>query len=244
MSSSAARLLLVSAALVLASAPVFADRAEPSAKVLVEAADQAKAAKQYDKAIGLYQQAYRLEPVPILIFRVGQTHGLAGRTDQAARFYERYLTLDPDGSEAAAARELLTRLGRPIPKPAPAIEPGGGAAEPDGDPGAGAAIGTGAGAPRDPGPPRDPERRRRSRTMSLAGVGLITAGVVAGFAGTALVIQEKRGVGIGVGAGGAALAITGVVLFYRGRSYVPAARVTAAPMIGDGFAGVALAGAL
>src|SRR5690606_20424292 len=83
-------------------APAPSDAAKQAARKLVDEGIAAQDAKDYDQAIERYKQAYALVPHPILMFNIGQAHRLAGRPDQAVPFYERYLALDPSGSESAA----------------------------------------------------------------------------------------------------------------------------------------------
>ena len=91
-------------------APAADAQKKDAAKKLVDQAIAAQGAGDYDKAIDLYRQAFALVPHPILMFNVGQAHRLAGRPAQAAQFYERYLTLDPSGKEAATARAHLEKI--------------------------------------------------------------------------------------------------------------------------------------
>lgn len=105
-----------------------------AAKKLVEDGNAAYAGKDYGRAIGLYMRAFSLEPHPSLLFNVAQALRLAGCTERAVSFYERYLTLDPKGAESAAAREFLTELkgahpGKAPAKPAPANQPSCGVAD-------------------------------------------------------------------------------------------------------------------
>lgn len=88
-------------------APAASDVDNRAAKKLVEQGIAAQRAKDYDKAIELYEKAFALVPHPILLFDIGQAHRLAGRLEQAVSFYERYLALDPGGSESAAAHAFL-----------------------------------------------------------------------------------------------------------------------------------------
>src|SRR5689334_24726391 len=107
----AAALMFCSPAIVTAQPAVDASAASDvdkrAAKKLVDEGIAAQRAKDYDKAIELYQKAFALVPHPILLFDIGQAHRLAGRLEQAVPFYERYLALDPGGAEAAAAHAFL-----------------------------------------------------------------------------------------------------------------------------------------
>lgn len=90
-------------------APVPASAStQEKARKLVDQGIAAYEARDYDKAIALYLKAFSLVPHPILLFNVAQAHRLAGQPDKAVPFYERYLTLEPDGAEAATARAYLS----------------------------------------------------------------------------------------------------------------------------------------
>ncbi len=91
-----------------ASGPSAGERR--AARELVAEAIAAHEANDYDRAIELYRKAFALVPHPILMFNIGQAHRLAGRSEQAAVFYRRYLELDPKGPEVAAARAHLARI--------------------------------------------------------------------------------------------------------------------------------------
>jgi tetratricopeptide (TPR) repeat protein len=81
-----------------------------TAKQYVDAGLAAQNAKDYETAISLYTKAYALVPHPVLLFNIGQAHRLAGRIDQAVRFYQQYLDADPKGTQAATARDLLAEI--------------------------------------------------------------------------------------------------------------------------------------
>lgn len=81
-----------------------------AAKKYVGAGISAQDMGDYDTAITFYTKAYDLVPHPALLFNLGQAHRLAGRIDQAADFYRRYLAAEPAGSEAGVARTVLADL--------------------------------------------------------------------------------------------------------------------------------------
>lgn len=91
-------------------APSPADLNREAAKQLVEAGIAAQSAQDYDRAITLYEQAFALAPHPTLVFDIAQAHRLAGRSEQALRHYERYLSLAPNGSQAAMARAIVATV--------------------------------------------------------------------------------------------------------------------------------------
>jgi tetratricopeptide (TPR) repeat protein len=94
-----------------ASAPSNAAHRE-AARKLVNEGIAAQDAGDYDRAVALYMRAFALDPHPVLLFNVGQAHRLDGCPERAASFYERYLALEPRGSQAPAARAALDEISR------------------------------------------------------------------------------------------------------------------------------------
>jgi hypothetical protein len=81
-----------------------------TAKKLSAEGNAAFEAQKFGQAIALYMRAFTLEPHPLLLFNVGQSHRLAGCPQRAASFYERYLALDPKGAQSEAAKALLAEF--------------------------------------------------------------------------------------------------------------------------------------
>jgi tetratricopeptide (TPR) repeat protein len=71
--------------------------------------DQQYDARRFQAAIREYQAAYRLLPLPDLLFNIAQSHRLAGDLPEAVLYYTKYLEL-PDGKAQRAARRHLQRL--------------------------------------------------------------------------------------------------------------------------------------
>lgn len=90
-------------------AAVDKDKAK-TAKQYVDAGLAAQSAKDYDTAVTLYKKAYELVPHPVLLFNIGQAHRLAGQMDDAVAYYQRYLAADPNGPQAATARDLIAEI--------------------------------------------------------------------------------------------------------------------------------------
>ncbi|HSK02097.1 MAG TPA: tetratricopeptide repeat protein [Kofleriaceae bacterium] len=88
--------------------PATSDKAKlKAARSYTEAGVTAQDVGDYDTAITFYSKAYELVPHPVLLFNIAQAHRLAGRLDQAAELYRRFLATSPTGPEAQIARELL-----------------------------------------------------------------------------------------------------------------------------------------
>lgn len=253
----------VAAAVMLRGPVAGAQPAPPSpqdvaaASKLVDEAEAAVAAKDHDKAVDLYRRAYDLTQHPLMIFNIAQTYRLAEKLEQALQFYERYLQLDPGGSQAATAQVYLTEIkatlaSRPPPPPPPSepVEP------------------------RPPEPPRQEEPRRTDtpaspgRTLRITGLALGAVGIASiafgGFYGLKMLDYEsdteratvdpmgleddgnaaaqKANIGLIVGGG---LVIGGAVTYWLGHRKGREARTTAlAPVVGPGFAGLAISGSL
>jgi tetratricopeptide (TPR) repeat protein len=105
------------------------------------AADAQREAKQHFKrgateynlghfreAIAAFQQAYRLDPSPILLYNIASAHRKLGENEQALFFFRRYLSEDPETKDRAKVEQWITELEaatRPAtpPAPPPAVSP-------------------------------------------------------------------------------------------------------------------------
>jgi tetratricopeptide (TPR) repeat protein len=223
-------LRLVAAVGVLALASAVAPRAQaqaPSASVKARAQQLAKeaAAKSqagdHERAIDLYNQAYMLVPVPVLLSNIGAEYELAGKPADAVRYFCRYLKDDPQGPAASYAagqvKTLQADLGNPVddkdvcaakPKPAVATTP---------KPTAVATTAPVAPAPPPPAAPQvqhvelrsaggpDPGSElppvgggsageptdQASHTLEYAGIGVAGAGAIAGGIGVYYMVRGK-----------------------------------------------------
>src|SRR5262245_50392213 len=110
--------LLLLGAIGAAAAPGYA-RAQSAAapvdkkqvaKQYVDAGLAAQESGDYETALTFFLKAYQLVPHPTLLFNMAQAHRLAGHLDQALTLYKRYLSEDPDGAQAATARELVSEI--------------------------------------------------------------------------------------------------------------------------------------
>src|SRR5687768_5949755 len=73
----------------------------------------------YERAIGEYQAAYALAPLPELLFNIAQCHRLSGNAEQALFYYERYLQSVPEGGASDEARVHVETLRRAPKQPKP-----------------------------------------------------------------------------------------------------------------------------
>ena len=196
--------------------------ASERASQYVDAGITAQRRGDYDAAIELYKQAYQLIPHPVLIFDMAQAHRLAGHVDQALALYRKYLALDPDGSEAQVARQLIAELGGDSAAAARAddtAEPArpADAAPPSAPARPGSAIARGAASaePSAPGPVASPSEHAAPETQPRPAAGShVPIATVAGGEdaprSTGL-LTGRRKLAIGVAAAAAATAATGLV---------------------------------
>jgi tetratricopeptide (TPR) repeat protein len=78
-------------------------------------------AGSYDRAISEYRAAYKILPLPGLLFNLGQAYRLHGDFVEARDSYQRYLDTEPTGAIADEAREHVRELLPP--KVAPVVRP-------------------------------------------------------------------------------------------------------------------------
>lgn len=91
--------------------------AESDARARFEAGQAHVDARRFEEAYAEFEAGYAASPRPLFLFNMAECARFAGRMEDARRDYERYLTADPSGPMASAARRELEALG-----PAPAVE--------------------------------------------------------------------------------------------------------------------------
>lgn len=64
----------------------------------------------YDDAIKEYDVAYKLAPLPPILFNIAQCYRLKGDKKDALDYYQRYVTAQPEGDIADEAREHIANL--------------------------------------------------------------------------------------------------------------------------------------
>jgi tetratricopeptide (TPR) repeat protein len=88
---------------------------------------------KFREAAREYEEAYKLKPVPVLLFNIGQAYRGAGEVTQAINAYRSYLRKVPAAPNRADVEALLDKLEKsaeaerhpppPAPTPAPQPEP-------------------------------------------------------------------------------------------------------------------------
>jgi tetratricopeptide (TPR) repeat protein len=113
MASSTRTELVLALTLTLASGATSAEGASPDgprARALALEGRKAFDAGDFAGAILRYQEAWRLEPVPGLLFNLGQSYRRAREPQRALSYYRRYLETKPAAAYAAAVTTLITQL--------------------------------------------------------------------------------------------------------------------------------------
>jgi hypothetical protein len=106
-------------------ASVHADPATARAKALFKKAELHFSLGEFQKALGLYRDAYQQRQLPGLLFNIGQCHRNMKRCDRALFFYKQYLVRKPDAANREAVLKLITlceaqaRATEPASRPAP-----------------------------------------------------------------------------------------------------------------------------
>jgi tetratricopeptide (TPR) repeat protein len=208
------------------------DAAATRARELFKQAEVHFSVGEFERALDLYKQAYKLMPLPGFLFNIGQCHRNLGQHDKALFFYRQYLLRAPQAQnreevqkliaicEAALRREPGPPATRPAPQPPPATASAA-ATQPS------------------PPPPPPPPARRKLRPVWFfatlgAGVALVATGAICGAVAldqsaeykkketTIARRQELRDSGqllarlstVTVSVGAAALASSAVLLFF------------------------------
>src|SRR6185436_11808924 len=197
-------------------APISAS--QRAAKELTDEAIAAERAKDYAKAIALYQQAYLIVPHPLLQFDIGQDYMLAGDLVQAERYFRLYLTLDPNGLGAPTAREFLAS--RP-PAPEDDIQQ---VTDLDDPIASSRAL---------------EARYERARQIKRTGYKILGGRATLGAAAVGLFFYREY-LGRGLGLAAFLTTTAGIGVCWYGNTQRRAARSVAwSPMLGSGFAGIA-----
>jgi tetratricopeptide (TPR) repeat protein len=214
------------------SAPPPASQ-QAEAKKLTNAAIAAESAKDYDNAIALYWRAYQLVPHPILLFNIGQAYMLTSNSAEAEKYFRHYLERDPNGRGASIARQFLASLPAAAGSPPPATSTPQAASAPS--------SGTIEATPSDAAR----EQRKRAANTTFAGYVFTGLGVALGGVAVGFLANGYDNVGLGMGLGAFGVTLGGLVLAAHGGKQLRAAKAVAwSPVIGSGYAGVALSGSL
>jgi tetratricopeptide (TPR) repeat protein len=114
-------------------------RAERTARLHFQRAENAFTVGKFDEALRGYEAAYEALPLPAFVFNIAQCHRNLGNHERAIFFYRRYLALEPNPPNKGLVQELIVeeqirlqdqeaaRAGRtPAPRIAPeALQPKG-----------------------------------------------------------------------------------------------------------------------
>jgi tetratricopeptide (TPR) repeat protein len=88
-------------------APVYDQKQEKEARAHFDRAEKAFNLGRFEEALGGYQAAYEVLPLPAFLFNIAQCHRNMGNREQAIFFYQRYLSLDPEAANRPVVEELI-----------------------------------------------------------------------------------------------------------------------------------------
>lgn len=66
----------------------------------------------FTRAIALLDEAYALDPQPVLVYNLARAHEGLGHLDESIALYEKYLTQDPESADRGAIEQRLATLKR------------------------------------------------------------------------------------------------------------------------------------
>jgi len=107
------RALLAGLALGLTLArPAHAQPTKAEARAVYAKGKAAYERGEYDVALSYFEQAYRLSPLPALLFNMAQAHRLSGpeHCQQALDLYRKYVVADPEAKNRAEAIERIDEM--------------------------------------------------------------------------------------------------------------------------------------
>jgi tetratricopeptide (TPR) repeat protein len=103
------------AIVLLLALPSLADAAG-DARAHLEAGRAHHKLGRFREALAEYERAYELEPVPDLLFNMGQCHRNLKNLERAIFFFERYLHEAPKSSDAPLVKKLVAELKAELPE--------------------------------------------------------------------------------------------------------------------------------
>lgn len=80
------------------------------AKALFKSAVSAYNLGEFDQALKLYTEIYKLQPLPDLLFNIGQCHRQMGNFERAQFFFNRFLDTAPTNPNIEIARSLMAEM--------------------------------------------------------------------------------------------------------------------------------------
>lgn len=234
----------VAALSLLAPVSAFGDPKQASQAHIAKAME-AHGQNNFELALAELEMAYKLDPVPDLLYAIAQVQVQLDRCGDAIGNYERYLATNPAPQAAADTRQAIAVCKTKVePAPAPAPDPGPATAPPMATP----AL-----------PPEPPPEGSRWYQDKLGGV-LVIAGVGATIAGAVVYggarsdlddaegasdldtyrqlvddARSKRTLSVVLFAGGGALIAAGVVRYVISGGERREARVGVVPARGGGL---------
>jgi hypothetical protein len=69
---------------------------------------------RFQEAIGEFEKAYDLDPAPILLFNIAQSHRQLGNKERALFFYRRYLEQEPEAAKRSEVEQRMKDLAQSL----------------------------------------------------------------------------------------------------------------------------------
>src|SRR6476619_1238802 len=85
--------------------PLAARGNHEAARAHYEKGQALYALEKWDEAIAEFETSFKEEQHADILYNIAQAHRQAGRLEEAARFYRRYLDLVPDAADRAKVEE-------------------------------------------------------------------------------------------------------------------------------------------
>src|SRR5436190_9582204 len=80
------------------------------ARELFQQGSKALEAGNGAEALGAFEQAYKLQPSPSLLYWIGEAFRVAGNNKEAASYFQQYVDKLPNGPKAPEARARLAEF--------------------------------------------------------------------------------------------------------------------------------------
>jgi tetratricopeptide (TPR) repeat protein len=104
-------------------APADSPASDQEARALFRRGELNFYAGNYQEALGNYQRAYQVKPLPGFVFNIAQCYRNLGNYERAGFFYRRYLTLERSPARRVQVEKLIDEMaaktgpGDPVPPP-------------------------------------------------------------------------------------------------------------------------------
>jgi tetratricopeptide (TPR) repeat protein len=103
--------------------PQSSDQLDEAARLTFESARQAFVAGEYERALGLFRQAYQLSNRPGLLYNIAQTLDRLRRDAEALEAFQQFLAAQPDTPNRGEVEARIRVLEQAVQNNRPAVDP-------------------------------------------------------------------------------------------------------------------------